>query len=72
MITHTKGYIDNQLKRDTSIPQHILYDNFPTHDMTLLDNKKVKYSDDVIPRHSPKLGTNQGDANTDDELLLRW
>jgi hypothetical protein len=40
--------------------------------MTLLDNKKkVKDSDDVIPRYSPKLGTNQGDANTDDELLLR-
>jgi hypothetical protein len=27
---------------------------------------------DVIPRHSPKLGTSQGDANTNDELLLRW
>ena len=40
--------------------------------MTLLDNKKVKDSNDVIPRHSPKLGTNQGDANTYDELLLRW
>jgi hypothetical protein len=26
----------------------------------------------VIPRHSPKLGTSQGDANTDDELLLWW
>ena len=26
----------------------------------------------VIPRHSPKLGTSQGDANTDDVLLLRW
>jgi hypothetical protein len=25
----------------------------------------------VIPRHSPKLGTNQGGANTNDELLLR-
>src|SRR4051812_43496573 len=26
----------------------------------------------VIPRHSPKLGTSQGDAKPDDELLLRW
>ena len=26
----------------------------------------------MIPRHSPKLGTNQGDAKPDDELLLRW
>jgi hypothetical protein len=26
----------------------------------------------VIPRHSPKLGTTQGDAYTDDELLLGW
>jgi hypothetical protein len=26
----------------------------------------------VIPWHSPKLGTSQGDANTNDELLLRW
>src|SRR5215216_121692 len=26
----------------------------------------------VIQRHSPKLGTSQGDAKPDDELLLRW
>ena len=26
----------------------------------------------VIPRHSPKLGTSQGDAKPDDELLLWW
>ena len=26
----------------------------------------------VIPWHSPKLGTSQGDAKPDDELLLRW
>src|SRR5215216_2501307 len=26
----------------------------------------------MIPRHSPKLGTNHGDAKPDDELLLRW
>ena len=26
----------------------------------------------MIPRHSLKLGTNQGDAKPDDELLLRW
>ena len=26
----------------------------------------------MIPRHSPKLGTSQGDAYTDDELLLGW
>jgi hypothetical protein len=27
----------------------------------------------MIPRHSPKLGTSQGEAYTDDELLLgRW
>ena len=26
----------------------------------------------MIPRHSPKLGTNQGDAKPDDELLLWW
>jgi hypothetical protein len=35
-----------------------------------LKSKWVK-DNDVIPRHSPKLGTNQGDANTNDELLLR-
>jgi hypothetical protein len=39
--------------------------------MTLLKSKRVK-GNDVIPRHSPKLGTSQGDANTNDELLLRW
>jgi hypothetical protein len=39
--------------------------------MTLLKSKKVK-DNDVIPRHSPKLGTSQGDANTNDELLLWW
>ena len=45
--------------------QPILYDNYSTHDMT--SNKRVKGKDKdkcVIPRHSPKLGTNQGDANT--------
>ena len=26
----------------------------------------------MIPWHSPKLGTNQGDAKPDDELLLWW
>ena len=26
----------------------------------------------MIPRHSPKLGTNQGDAKPDYELLFRW
>ncbi len=26
----------------------------------------------ILSRHSPKLGTNQGDAKPDDELLLRW
>ena len=26
----------------------------------------------MIPRHSPNLGTNQGDAKPDDELLLWW
>jgi hypothetical protein len=36
-----------------------------------LKSKWVK-GNDVIPRHSPKLGTSQGDANTNDGLLLRW
>jgi hypothetical protein len=35
-----------------------------------LKSKWVK-GNDVIPRHSPKLVTNQGDANTNDELLFR-
>jgi hypothetical protein len=35
-----------------------------------LKSKWVK-GNDVIPRHSPKLGTSQGDANTNAELLLR-
>jgi hypothetical protein len=35
-----------------------------------LKSKWVK-DNDVIPRYSPKLGTNQGDAYTNDELL-RW
>jgi hypothetical protein len=36
-----------------------------------LKSKWVK-GNDVIPRNSPKLGTSQGDANTNDELLLWW
>jgi hypothetical protein len=42
MAAHTKGYIDNQPKRDTSTLQTIPYDNFFIHDMTLLKGKKVK------------------------------
>jgi hypothetical protein len=44
-------------------------DTFWTYHST--ENKWVK-GNDVIPRHSPKLGTSQGDTNTNDELLLQW
>jgi hypothetical protein len=37
--------------------------------MTLLE-KSMGKDNDVIPWHSPKLGTSQGDAYTNDELLL--